>query len=427
MPASWLLVAATALAQEHTANDIAGSLSTPLDRARVLTWAVRTEELCLAAPLDAGELLAGHLCAEKCAPDAYGSPYLEEDLRRCAGQTASPCYCNGYVEGDAMWEEGVDGWYCLPVADLLRACGQLEACVGVSVGTTYPRGVLLGAACADPAGDNDAWVASDEYQSRMKEVHTLTTPAPAGVRGPPGAELGPLDPVCPLGGALEVLGAGVADGLYHPDDAAQRNAAAAEFRRYDAPGVYKYRIRLDNFSCGWVVESAGTDIKPPVPMPPPKVCADDIEAANAAFGLAGDTFEMDICAAGVQWGGADAGYCRDPVFRRLCAKSCEAPCDADDDLAARRLQVRSCKELDCGAPLALQLCPESCRGSPTSRPGAVLHPSWAKVAAAMRAQTARAGGAPVRARRAQAATWSALFTTFAPDETGPCAAPEASA
>ena len=60
---------------------------------------------------------------------------------------------------------------------------------------------------------------------------------------------------------------------YHPDDAAQRNAAAAEFRRYDAPGVYKYRIRLDNFSCGWVVESAGTDIKPPVPMPPPKASA----------------------------------------------------------------------------------------------------------------------------------------------------------
>ena len=53
------------------------------------------------------------------------------------------CYCNGYVEGDAMWEEGVDGWYCLPVADLLRACGQLEACVGVSVGPSPATHVIL--------------------------------------------------------------------------------------------------------------------------------------------------------------------------------------------------------------------------------------------------------------------------------------------
>jgi hypothetical protein len=371
----------------------------------------RAAGACLAPPLDAGAALAGHSCSEKCGLGGVPAP---KELRECHGKKERPCYCSGQAQL---------GWYCLPERDLMHACDKLEECVGVQISMDQPRGVLLGPLCLE----EHYWTNSSASYAHMKRVRESRE------RVLTGAGLSP-DEECSLGLAYEVKGVGAGDGLYQAADMFESDVAKQEFRLLDRYQNYRHRIRLDTSSCGWVVEGLddvrALDAQPVQTQGMQSIgCEDDVEAANVVFGLTGDAVDQHVCSVAAAWSGAADGYCAHPVFRRVCAKTCQVPpgeCLQDDVDASRHFHDRGCAGICDAVPklVAERLCPRTCEGVQGN--AALLD----RVTSEVREQISRVGARRGKRQKSRRLTdaWIPLFTTFEPLESGACSAvPPASA
>jgi hypothetical protein len=133
-------------------------------------------------------------------------------------------------------------------------------------------------------------------------------------------------PECALGVGVHVSGGiyPVAEGLYEEDGNWPDEATTLFYTQVD--GAMASTISWHDSGCGWVLNT-DLDVYTPsasAPVAGPS-CFDDNEAANFAFGHAGDDAIPDICSVAKEaWG--KGSYCSNSIFAAMCPVSCQVPC-----------------------------------------------------------------------------------------------------